>query len=223
MNVQNALDFLNQLKNNNNKEWFHANKAWYNQIKKTWETFINELITEISGFDPALTNLDARQCTFRINRDIRFSKDKSPYKTNLGAFMSKSGRKSIYAGYYIHLEPEGQSFLAGGVYMPESSALKKIRDEIDYNPDEFKLLVNQQDFKNKFGALSGEKLKTSPRGYSNDHPAIEYLRHKSFLMMHHPDQKVFNSSDFKAYALDVFQSMKPVNDFFNRALEEVAV
>ena len=221
MDFQKTLNFLNQLKENNQKEWFHAHKKWYNQIKKDWEDFVGHLIKGISEFDPQLKELEIKQATFRINRDIRFSKDKSPYKTNLGAYMAKGGRKSVYAGYYIHIQPENQSFLAGGVYMPDSEHLKKIREEIDYNLEDFKSVIHASDFQKYFGEIQGEKVKTTPKGYAKDNPAIDYLRHKSLLMVHNLNDEDLMKDDFKDYALSIFQAMKPFNDFFNRALEEV--
>ena len=134
------FQFLRELKKNNNKEWFDANRSHYSALRKEFENFINLVIAEITVFDKTVAHTTAKASIFRINRDIRFSNDKLPYKTNFGAFIAKGGRKGINAGYYIHVEP-GEGFLAGGIYMPSGPMLKAIRTEIYENIEEFKKIV----------------------------------------------------------------------------------
>lgn len=214
MNSKPILSFLKDLKKNNNKEWFHANNQRYQEIKLQLMAFTDELIKGISTFEPEVSVLNAKDCMFRINRDIRFSSDKSPYKNNIGAYISQGGKKSDKAGYYLHFEP-GNCFLAGGVWMPPSDILASIREEIDYNQEEFAKLLTSKDFKKYFKTLEGEKLKTAPKGYSSDHLMIDVLKSKSFLMIYPLEDKYLNP--VKASELvKIFKAMKPVNDFLNR-------
>ncbi len=216
-----TFQFLQELKENNDRDWFNDNKPRYKKARENFLDFTRELLLQIAAFDPAIAHHEAKDCIFRIYRDIRFSNDKSPYKTNFGAHVTSAAKKSevhTRAGYYVHLEPGG-SFLAGGAYGPTGPWLKAIRQEIVYNPDEFKGILNRPDFKQYFGELKGEKLKTSPRDYPNDHPEIELLRHKSFLAMHDcPDEQVL-ADDFVQYCGGVFQALKPFDDFLNRSMD----
>jgi uncharacterized protein (TIGR02453 family) len=214
-----TLDFLSKLKKNNNKEWFDKNRPVYEIAKKNYYDFINELIHSISKFDPSVKHLDAKQCVFRINRDIRFSNDKTPYKTNMGADISPGGKKANTPGYYIHIQP-GNSFLGGGMWQPPAPELSAIRQEIDYNTPEFKKILNNKDFKKYFGALSEEdKVKTAPKGYEKTHPEIEILKLKSFLVIHDLKDSEVLSKDFIKQATTIFKAMYPLNKFLRRACD----
>lgn len=221
MNGKLIFDFLKKLKANNEREWFHANKPEYEKVKLEFKNLVQEMIAKIIPFDEGLIGLETKQSIFRINRDIRFSKDKRPYKENLGASFTRGGKKSKYVGYYLHLSPDGNSFLAGGSYMPASNHLAAIRQEIDYNASEIKSVLAKPKFKNLFGELEGESLKTSPKGYPKDHEEIELLRRKSFIMMHKLDDEKVLKPNFIEYAIGVFGEMKPLNDFLNRAIDGV--
>lgn len=216
METRTIFQFLLELKENNNRDWFHANKGRYQKVKDEFHVFLESLLAEIAKFDPSVGDLSPKDCTFRINRDIRFSPDKSPYKTNYGAYIAEGGKKSPKAGYYLHLEPGG-SFLAGGVWMPSSEMLQAIRQEIDYNQEEFKSLLAQKAFKKYFTKLKGDMLITTPKGYSKDHPLIDSLRHKSFIMEYPMELSKDSNLDPKMIA-EVFHAMKPLNDFFNHAI-----
>lgn len=214
-----TFDFLNKLKKNNNKEWFDRHRPLYEAAKKDAQVFIDELIASISKFDSAVKHLEAKKCMFRINRDIRFSKDKTPYKINIGASISPGGKGSFTAGYYIHLQP-GASFLAGGMWQPEAPLLHAIRQEIDYNAKEFKKIISHKDFKKCFGALSDEdKLKTVPKGYDKTHPEIELLKNKSFIVVHDLKDKEVLSKDFLKHCSTVFKAMYPFNSFLRKACD----
>lgn len=213
------FDFLKQLSANNNREWFHANKDFYNRAKLEFEIFIDGFIPQLAQIDPEIGSLSAKDCTFRIYKDVRFSKDKTPYKTNMGAYLVKGGKKSGYAGYYIHIEPEG-SFLAGGVHAPESNILKAIRNEIFENVEEFEGMVNAPDHKKYFDGIYGDKLKTAPKGFSKDWPKIDYLRHKSYAVVHFIDDIVLMDPEFSDYAVNVFKALKPFNQWMNRIISE---
>lgn len=215
--MKNVFPFLYDLKNNNNRDWFQENKKRYETARKEVEDFVSHLIPQICAFDSKIGTLEAKKTMFRIYRDVRFSKDKTPYKTFFGAYMAPGGRKSIYAGYYMHIEA-GASFIAGGSHMPQGENLKNIRSEIYYNVDELKAIMKHKDFKKFFGNIEGEKLKRPPVGFPKDFPDIELLKFKDFTLFHRFDDALVSAPDFGNYCLDVFQKMKPFNDFMNRAL-----
>ena len=217
MDIKRTYSFLNKLKKNNTKEWFDKNRDEYQEIKKEFELFVTALIKEISSFDESVKNVEAKKAIFRINRDIRFSPDKSPYKTNIGASINSGGKNSGKAGYYIHIEPKN-TFIAGGVYMPEGTQLALIREGIDYEGDKLKKIVSSKNFKSMFGDMHGERVKTTPKGYKPDHQHIELLKHKSFLAWHKiEDEEAFAKSQVK-YAAKVIKEIKPLNDFLNKAM-----
>jgi len=212
------FNFLNELKDNNNRDWFAANKATYENCKKNFEAFINELLAGIASFDSSVSNLTAKECVFRIYKDIRFSHDKTPYKTNFGAYMSRGGRKGGYCGYYFHVEPS-ESFLAGGIYQPSPEVAKAIRDEIYHNPDEYLSLINNKVFKKYFDELWGEKMKVAPRGYDKTFEHIEQLKFKSWVPFHQMKDAQLSQPDLMKYALDVYKATYPFNDFINKIID----
>lgn len=216
--METTLKFLKQLAKNNHKEWFDANRKMYDTSKAEFEAVVKSVIDKSVLFDPKLAGLDAKKCLFRINKDVRFSKDKSPYKLNMGASINPGGKKSEIPGYYIHVEP-GKSFLAGGSYQPMPDVLAAIRQEIDYNTAEFKKILNAKDFKTYFKELSQEdKLKTAPKGYDKNHPEISLLQHKNFIMVHDlKDEDVLNKN-FPTYAAKVFKAMLPMNEFLRACM-----
>jgi len=216
---KNTFQFLNELKQNNNRDWFLENKPRYEEAKKEFEVFIDALIAEISKFDGSIGHHTAKECIFRIYRDVRFSKDKSPYKTHMGAHITSAAKKSEIhsrAGYYIHIGP-GESMLAGGAYLPQGPWIKSIRQEIAYNADDFRKIINSKKFKEHFGEIEGEKLKKAPKGYEPDHPEIELLKYKSFLASNKVSDKDVISKDFLKHSADVFKTLHPFDDFLNRA------
>ncbi len=211
-----TLDFLTAIKCNNNRDWFNANRPLYLEAKENFEAFVQEIIDRIIAFEPLMKGLEAKSCVYRINRDIRFSNDKSPYKTHLGAFIIRGGKNNgdKYAGYYFHIEP-GKSIMAGGAYMPPSPWLSSIREKISEQPEEFIKIINSKEFIKYFGGIDGEKLKTAPKGYPSNHPHIELLRFKSYLVVNEASDKMVLRDDFKDHVLKVFKAMKPLNDFLN--------
>jgi uncharacterized protein (TIGR02453 family) len=214
-----TLAFLKALKENNNRDWFLKNKKQYELAKENFIAFIDEVIKGISKFDKEVKGIDPKSCLFRINRDIRFSANKAPYKTNIGASISPGGKKSASPGYYIHIEP-GNSFLAGGKWMPEAPELAAIRQEIDYHSKEFNKIILNKDFVGNFKKLSEEdKLKTAPKGYKTDHPDIEVLKLKSFIVDKEIKDKELLSPRFAEETIVTFKALKPLNDFLGRALD----
>ena len=213
------LPFLEDLQENNNREWFQANKSRYDKAKAEFETFINSMIPAIAKFDDSVKLITAKECIFRIFRDVRFAKDKSPYKTNFGAFIAKGGRKNHGPGYYFHLQP-GESFLAGGVWMPSPDVMKKIRQEIYYNVDEFKSILNDKNFTKYFSGIDDwDRQKLAPREYPKDFPDIDLLKNRSFTVSHKLNEKIINSEKLFDYAIGVYQVMKPYNAFLAKAIE----
>lgn len=217
MDLQKSLAFLSDLGRNNNREWFQENKPVYQSAKEEFETFINILIPRIKDLDPQVDVFQAKECVFRIFRDVRFSKDKAPYKANFGAFIAKGGRKSPFAGYYVHVEPSA-SFVGGGIYMPQGPTLKSIRSAIYSNPREFKKIINQAKFKTTFGEIYGEKLKTTSRDFPKDWPDIDLLRHKHYAVVQPVDDSFWTGGDIMERLLEIFKVQMPLNHFLNGAV-----
>ncbi len=215
--MKNIIDFLKDLTANNQREWMQENKKRYEVAKTEFKSTVASLISGIADFDESVEGLEPKDCIFRINRDIRFSKDKSPYKTNFGAAMMEGGKKTSNPTYYLHIQP-GKSFVAGGVYMPEPDNLKKIRQEIDYNPQELRDIVKEEQFRTLFGEMTGESLKTAPKGYPKDHPNIDLLRMKSFLVSRDLTDKEVLSKDFVSKITEMYHVIHPFNQYFAVAI-----
>jgi uncharacterized protein (TIGR02453 family) len=211
-----TLEFLTALKCNNNRDWFIANRSLYLDAKDNFESFVQKIIENIILFDPIMKGLEAKSCVFRINRDIRFSNDKSPYKSHMGAFIVRGGKKNgdRYAGYYFHIEP-GKSIMAGGAYTPPTPWLSAIREKISDQPEEFIKITKSKEFVKYFGSIDGEKLKTVPKGYAKDHPHIELLKFKSYLVVNEAKDKLVLNNEFMDHVIGVFKAMKPLNDYLN--------
>lgn len=216
MITKNTLQFLKDLEQNNNRDWFQSHKAQYESAKNNFADFITVLINHIAMFDEELFGTLAAECTFRIFRDVRFAKNKAPYKSNFGAYMAPGGRKSMRPGYYIHLDPAG-SFIAGGAYCPEPPQLFKIRQSIATNTREFYKIIGNADFKRMFGEISpfDSPLVNVPKGFPKDHEAAEYLKYKSYIVS--KKIKPSECNDIEKLAAQ-FHVMKPLNDFLRRAL-----
>ncbi|QHT71217.1 DUF2461 domain-containing protein [Rhodocytophaga rosea] len=217
--MQETLNFLTALKENNQREWLEAHKSTYESTRKDFSDFVSQVLKEIIVFEPTFAPLEPKDCIFRLYRDVRFSKDKTPYKTNYSAYFAEGGRKSTKAGYYLHIEPGNKSMLAGGIYMPMPEELKKIRQEIDYNGETFTTILSQPDFVKYFGKLSGSTLKTIPKGYAADHPSIELLKHKDFTVFHQLTDAEVVKPGLLQHISHVWKTLKPLNDFLNQAVE----
>jgi uncharacterized protein (TIGR02453 family) len=215
-----TLQFLEDLKANNNRDWFLENKKRYEAFKTDYQRLVADLLDVMKPLDPSLEMLEVKNCTFRINRDIRFSKDKTPYKSHLGIWLSSGAKGQNRSGYYIHLE-KGSSFIAGGLYAPEAEDLKKMRKEIAYFHDDLDAILADQNFKKEFKDFDrNEKntLKNPPRDYEKEHPAIELLKLKSFESSQRIDISGVTKKDFVAVISKKLIVLKPLNDFINRAL-----
>jgi uncharacterized protein (TIGR02453 family) len=215
-----TLKFLKNLSRNNTKEWFDEHKQAYQDAKADYESIVQQLIDGLSKQDAEIAALQVKDCVFRIYKDVRFSKDKTPYKTNMGAAFSPGGRKSPRPGYYFHLEPGGNSFAGGGLWMPEAPVLKKVRQEIDYNFAEFQQIISNKDFIKYFGKIDGEALKSAPQGYQPDNPAIAYLKLKSFTVWHSFSDEACTQPALVREIMKVFAVMQPFIKFLDRALHD---
>ena len=217
--METTLHFLKKLKINNNREWFDSNKSEYLASKEIFEEFVSELIKGINKFDKKVSlDLKPKDCTFRIYKDVRFSKDKTPYKNNMSASINPGGKKSNIPGYYFHLEPDG-CFLAGGVYMPMPDDLKAIRQEIDYNPLPLINILKSASFKKQFNGLDEEdKLKNPPKGFNKDHAHSEILKNKHFIVSRKFENKVILKKEGLSKTLDSFKAMYPFLDYLRKAI-----
>jgi uncharacterized protein (TIGR02453 family) len=221
MLTKESLQFLDDLKKNNNRDWFQDNKKRYEIFKKDYHQLVSDFLDVMKPLDPSLELLEIKNCTFRINRDIRFSKDKSPYKAHLGVWMSTGAKGANRAGYYVHIE-KGASFIAGGFYSPEAADLKKVRKEIAFFHDDLEAILADKNFKKEFENLDineSNSLKSMPRGYEKDHPAIAFLKLKSFTATQKYDISEVTQKDFVAKMSKKLIALKPLNEFINRALE----
>jgi len=217
-----TLKYLSGLKKNNNKIWFDTHRPQYEAAKIDFQNFIELVIKDLQRTDTTITGTIAKDCLFRMNRDVRFSKDKTPYKTNMGASIKIGGKKSFLAGYYFHFEPGG-SFVGGGLWRPDVSQVKKVRQEIDYNWDEFKNLLKDKNFEKIFGDLykgSDQSLSTNPKGYEKENPAIEYLKLKSFMAETSVSDEELTKTTLHKKTVSTFQALTPLLNFINRAIKD---
>lgn len=215
-----TIQFLEQLKINNNKAWFEANRAAYQFARTDFEQLVATIISEFGKTEPAIAHLQPKDCIYRINRDVRFSNNKAPYKHNLAAAFIAAGKSSGQPGYYVHIEPGG-TIIGGGMWMPDAAALKKIRQEIDYNFKEFDSIIGSDDFKAWYATLdSSEKLSREPKGYEKDHPAIEYLKLKSFVALHPIADADLLKPGLADRIVAGFAAIQPLIRFLNRSLED---
>lgn len=214
-----TIEFLQQLSENNSKEWMVENRTWYEQTRNGFLLMVGDLLDELLMINPGLQGLRPKDCTYRQNRDVRFSANKNPYKINMGAYFSPQGKKSPFPGYYLHVEP-GACFLAGGLRMPDAETLKKIRQEIDYSGEELQAILHEPEFRKAFGPLSGPQLKTSPKGYEKDHQYIDLLRFKGFLVRHPLTDEQVLSDQLIPTCMEYFQKMNGFIGFLNRAVQD---
>ena len=214
-----TIQFLKSLKKNNNKDWFEKNRKQYELAKSDYLDFVTKVLQELQIFDKTLLELQPKQCVFRLNRDVRFSKNKDPYKTNFGASFSKGAKKIQSAGYYFHLEP-GENFVGGGLWMPMAPDLNKVRQEIDYCFKEFSSILKKPNFKTTYGDMDNSmKLVRPPKGFEIDNPALDYLKLKSFVVTRSmKDIELTDKALIKNVVKD-FKSIAPLVHFLNRAID----
>ncbi|MGA2503399.1 MAG: DUF2461 domain-containing protein [Anaerolineales bacterium] len=212
------LNFLEDLIQHNSRDWFDQNRPAFEIARGTFEVFIDSLIDELRTSDD-LQGLSSRECIFRIYRDVRFSKDKSPYNTNFSAVIAPGGKKSLLQGYYVSIEPHGRSMIAGGLHMPTPEQLSRFRQAVDQDASALKAITGNKVFIEQFGKIEGQRLKTAPKGYDRDHPEIELLQLKEVVAIHNfPDQQLV-AGDFLNRAMIVCRAMKPFLDYLNKVLQ----
>lgn len=217
LDLQPTLRFLGQLRLHNNREWFEKHRDDYEDAKTRFESLVDQIIIGLAPVED-LAGLQAKDCVMRIFRDVRFSKDKSPYRASFGATISPGGRKSMKLGHHMSLAPGGESIIAGGLYMPEPAQLNRLRDAIAGDAAPLKAVAADKNFKKYFGQLEGEKVKTVPQGYDRAHPDIELLRFKQLLAVHHLPDEVVLGPRFAGHAVKVCTAMIPFNDYLNSVL-----
>ena len=217
-NLQPVLDFLVHLSGNNNKAWFDAHREQYDSARALFEDLVMDVIMGLSAFEP-VGGLTPKDCMYRINRDIRFSKDKTPYKDSMSASFTPGGKHAVRAGYYLHISP-GNSFLGGGAWQPSKEQLALIRADIAGGAPELKRVVAAKDFKKTFGELSGEKLKVAPKGYPKDHPEIEWLKLQSLTVGHRLSDEDACKRNLDQRVVKVFAAMKPFLDYINAVCKD---
>lgn len=217
MLTKDTVDFLKKLDRNNNREWFMANKDAFVRANDNVIAMTGDLIGRIAKFDPAVAGIDPKSSVFRIYRDVRFSKDKSPYKTNLGAFIAPGGKKVMSPGYYFHVQPK-MFFAAAGKHMPDAAELLKIRNHIAANAKEFLKIVEAKKFRDRFGEMHGDKLSKPPKGFAADHQAIEYLKLKSSTVTEEFSEAAATSKEHPKMLADSFKAAYPLVMFLRGAL-----
>ena len=219
MDFSQIFKFLQSLSKNNDRTWFEKNKGTYLQAKENFDAFVSAFLNELIKFNPDMGGLNPKKLAFRIYRDVRFSKDKKPYKTNMGAGFSPGGKMIQEPGYYLHIEPGNKSFIAGGLYMPDPANLGKIRQEIDYSGERLEKILKDKKFTKWFKGFDDfDKLKTVPKGYAKDHPRLDWLKHKSFIVSHPLTDKEVTEKGFLKNITNASLAMKPLNEFLKEAI-----
>ena len=220
MNIPVIFQFLNEIQEHNNREWFHENKMLYDEAKTNFDEFLAQVIARIATFDESVCGIQPHDCTYRIYRDTRFSMDKTPYKIHMGGYINAKGKKSNHFGYYIHLQP-GHSMLAGGSLCLPPKVLKAVRQAIYDNIDEYRDIVEDSAFKQFFPIVGEDFLKTSPKGFPKDFPYMNYLRCRQYTCSCPVDDTFFYRADFLDKTEVVFKQLKRVADFINYTIDEL--
>ena len=216
--MKNILSFLEELTRNNNRDWFNENKKAYQDALDTFREFIGTILVGVSKTDPSVGSLEAKDTIFRIYKDVRFSKDKTPYKTHFGGWMAKGGRKSTDAGYYFHLEP-GNTFMAAGVWMPPKEQLTLIRQEIMYNPSEYFKIINDPLISTAYERGGKEDmLKKGPAGFPKDFEFMEEIKYKHYIFSKNYENKDVIKSGFAEKVTQNYKGLFPLVDYLNHAM-----
>ena len=212
---QTTFDFLKDLENNNNREWFATHKPRYEKEHKAVIAFADELLANMSTHDNIET-ASGKASLFRIYADTRFSKDKAPYKTHFGMRFSRA-TDALRGGYYFHLQP-GHNFSGGGFFAPNPDDLKRIREDIAFNYEEWKEILSEPGFVKTFGEMRGDQVKTAPKGFDKDHSAIDLLRYKQFIFRHNFTDEEVLAPDFALKLSNTFKQLRPFFDYMSEVL-----
>ena len=219
MNIPIIFQFLKELSLNNNREWFNDHKDDYLKAQTEFENLLTAIIQRISLFDNEIVGIQAKDCTYRIYRDVRFSQDKSPYKLHFGGYINGKGKKSEHCGYYVHLQL-GYCLLAGGSLCPPPDILKALRQSIYDNIDEYRSIVEDPAFKKYFPVIGENFLKTAPKGFPKDFKYIDYLKPKEFICSYQVPDEFFLDEKMLDNVSDVFKQLKRFSDFTNYTIDE---
>jgi len=219
MNLEKTFSFLRQLSMHNNREWFNNHKSDYETAKTDFEALLTMIIARISFFEPEVMHLEAKDCTYRIYRDLRFTQDKTPYKTYFGGYVCARGKKSLHCGYYVHIEP-GSCMLAGGGWCPSSAMLKAIRQSVIDNIDEFRSIVEAPKFKRYYPIIGMDHLKMAPKDFPKDFPYMQYIKPKDYIVCYQITDNFYKEPDFIDNIIDAFKQLKPYNDFLNYTIDD---
>lgn len=216
--MEKVYEFLRLIATNNNREWFNANRPLYLEAKNEVEELTSRLIMSVARIDPRAAHLQPSDCLYRIYRDTRFSPDKTPYKTHIGIFINPpAGKKSLTAGYYVHFEPDN-SFISGGTVCLPSPIIKRIRQDIYDNIEEYRAIVESPEFRKYFTSVGENLLKTAPKGFPKDWPYIAYLRPRDFCVSHMVPDAYMKEKDLPEKILPVFRQIQRFNDFMNYSI-----
>ena len=221
--MKTCISFLRELIANNHKEWFDAHRNDYREAQNEFNGFVDRLIAGIRAFDPTIGAITAKDCVYRIYRDVRFTNDKTPYKNHFGAYIAQGGRKSPLGGYYFHIEPAGAGYLnhsmwAGGIYCPDAPTLKAIRTDIYEHPDEYKSIIQNREFTDTFKWFDGNMLTTAPKGFPKDFSNIDLIKRKDYTYYRNIDEQTLIGDTLLEESIRVFQLTLPFNRFMNRAI-----
>ncbi len=235
MDAKRIIEYLQAITKNNNREWYHANKAEYDAVRAEWERGVAQALDRIITFDPSVGNQRVKDCTYRFNRDTRFSPDKSPYKNHFGAYINAHGKKALRGGYYLHMEPD-HCLLAVGNYWLPTNILTSCRNEMMANEEEWLKCVESRAFKRYFSAKKETidwadawdspqgfglvKLKTCPAGFPRDYEHVKYLRLKDYCAWHHVPDDFFEGDGWLDEMEKIFKAAKPMNDFINNVVDD---
>jgi uncharacterized protein (TIGR02453 family) len=219
MDFPRLADFLAELAENNRREWFEAHRPEYQALRDDFTAFIGEVIERTADFDGRVRWKDPKDCLFRIYRDVRFSADKSPYKTTFSAYISEQNRRGAPPGYYLEVDEKGTLLAAGGIWMPPTEPLARLRTYIAEHPERLQKVLRSRGFKKTFGDLQGDRLKRPPRGYSEDTPLIDYIKLKSYIVWRETDARALSHDAALTYVVDSFRAALPLVDWVRTALE----
>lgn len=221
MNTRRLVAFLAGLKAHNRKSWFETHRAEYEALRAEFEDLVQEVILRVARFEPEVANVTPRECVYRIHRDLRFAKDKSPYKTQFSAGIGPAGREGGNESYYFHVDAAGKLLVAGGVYMPDARQLARIRRAIADDARGFGAIVTAKQFRRRFGGLCDEdRLKSAPRGFTCDHPAIEWLKLKRYIAWGETPVSRLGAKNIAAHVADECRALQPLATWLRAALEQ---
>lgn len=218
MNLAKTVEFLRELEANNTKDWFTSQKPRYDALRTDFETTVQDIIERTSRFDPAVQGLQAHDCLFRIHRDLRFSKNRTPYHTSFSAALIPGEKASNPPTYYLHLDAQGRFIVAGGVWTDQTQDLNKIRQAIVSQPEQIKQIMHAPEFEQNFGELDDDRLKGAPRGYPADHPEIRLLQLKRFTASHDIGADSLSAQDIPAYVATQYQTLFPLITYLRQAM-----